>query len=84
MGLAHRRTPSPKVAAAISSLSRMTSAVRVNDDADGAPCFDKVTALDSHGNGSAAASFLPLGTEAVGDAPLHAAFAAPAPNPDYS
>jgi hypothetical protein len=50
-------------------------------DLSAVPAYYKVTAIDTHGNESAPASLLPAGTLAVGDAPLHASFSAPAPNP---
>ncbi len=50
-------------------------------DLSAMPAYYKVTAIDTHGNESAPSSLLPAGTLAVGDALLHASFAAPAPNP---
>ncbi len=50
-------------------------------DPAGVTSWYKLTAIDSHGNESSAATLLPAGTLAVGDTPLALDFAAPAPNP---
>jgi hypothetical protein len=52
-------------------------------DAAGAPYYYKVTAVDTHGNESAASTVLPANTLAVGppDASRELSFALPSPNP---
>ncbi len=52
------------------------------DDAAGLPQVYKLTAVDAHGNESAAVTLLPLGATGVEDAaPAELALAAPSPNP---